>query len=111
MIIWQQEFAHFGEIKPMKGRILDTTVIEIEAVDVYVGFHALNTEAAVRRLRTRFARATTGGYASDYRQIYRYCQVDKYTNAAQINATFIFSNKSIIANHQGFGAHQVVMRL
>ena len=48
----------------MIGRIFDTTVVEIETVDVYVCFHGLNTEAALRRLRTRFAEATTGGYAA-----------------------------------------------
>jgi hypothetical protein len=48
----------------MIGCIFDTALIEVEAVDVYVCFHYLNTEAAERRLRTRFAGATTGGYAS-----------------------------------------------
>ena len=48
----------------MIGCVFDTAVVEIEAVDVYVCFHGLNTEAAMRRLRTRFAKATTGGYAS-----------------------------------------------
>lgn len=48
----------------MIGCIFDTTVVKIETVDVYVCFHDLNTEAAMRRLRTRFAEATTGGYAS-----------------------------------------------
>jgi len=44
--------------------VFNTTVVEIETVNVYVCFHDLNTEAAKRRLRTRFAEATTGGYAS-----------------------------------------------
>ena len=43
----------------------DTTVIKVEAVNVDICFHKpLNTETAVRRSRTRFAEATTGGYAS-----------------------------------------------
>jgi len=47
------------------GCAFDTAVIKVKAVDVDVCFHKpLNTETAVRRSRTRFAEATTGGYAS-----------------------------------------------
>jgi hypothetical protein len=49
----------------MIGCAFDTTVIKVEAVNIDVCFHKpLNTETAVRRSRTRFAEATTGGYAS-----------------------------------------------
>ena len=48
----------------MIGCVFNTAVVKIETVDVYVCFHGLNTEAAMRRLRTRFAEATTGGYAA-----------------------------------------------
>ena len=44
---------------------LDTAVVKVEAVNIDICFHnPLNTETAVRRSRTRFAEATTGGYAS-----------------------------------------------
>ena len=49
----------------MVGCAFDTAVIKVEAVNVDICFHKpLNTETAVRRSRTRFAEATTGGYAS-----------------------------------------------
>ena len=49
----------------MIGRVFDTAIVQVEAVNVDVCFHMpLNTETAVRRSRTRFAEATTGGYAS-----------------------------------------------
>lgn len=49
----------------MVGCAFDTAVIKVEAVNIDVCFHMpLNTETAVRRSRTRFAEATTGGYAS-----------------------------------------------
>jgi len=49
----------------MVGCVFDTAIVQVEAVNVDVGFHKpLNTETAVRRSRTRFAEATTGGYAS-----------------------------------------------
>ena len=49
----------------MVGRVFDTAIIKIKTVNVDVCFHKpLNTETAVRRSRTRFAEATTGGSAS-----------------------------------------------
>ena len=49
----------------MVGRVFDTAIVQVEAVNVDICFHKpLNTETAVRRSRTRFAEATTGGYAS-----------------------------------------------
>ena len=57
--------AHLPHVQPMVGRVFDTTIIQVEAVNIDICFHKpLNTETAVRRSRTRFAEATTGGYAS-----------------------------------------------
>ena len=57
--------AHLPYIQSMIGCAFDTAVIKVEAVNVDICFHKpLNTETAVRRSRTRFAEATTGGYAS-----------------------------------------------
>ena len=64
VVFWQQKAAHLRHIQPFIGCALDTSIVEVETVNVDVCFHkSLNTETAVRRPRTGFANYYRG-YAS-----------------------------------------------
>ena len=74
VVFWQQKAAHLRHIQPFIGCALDTSIVEVETVNVDVCFHkSLNTETAVRRPRTGFANYYRG-ICLYYHQNERGCQ-------------------------------------